>query len=52
MAKFEVAVVTYYEFEADTEDIEEVKLMVEDGEMPRSHEVTDAYVSDVRKLDS
>jgi hypothetical protein len=51
MAKFHVGVMTVYEFEIDSDKPEDAKFLVEDGEMPRNHEVVGVWVQDVERLE-
>ncbi len=50
MPKFEVRVVSYYQF--DAKDAEEAKWLIENGEMPRDHEITDVYTDRVTRVDN
>jgi hypothetical protein len=45
MPRFEVTVTTIFSFESDC--AENARYDVENGEMPRNHEVVDSYVSSV-----
>jgi hypothetical protein len=51
MAKFRVAVTTVYEFSIDSDKPEDAKALVEEGEMPRDHEVFDVWVESVEGME-
>lgn len=48
MPKFEVRVVSYFQF--DAKDALEARNLVEFGEMPRDREISDVYIDRVKEI--